>query len=380
MPATTSLCDELSQHQANIKDAYRIDGTLHFKTLTNSLCNPPVYLYKLEGETEIPIGVLKPEIENHSFANSRFAMLDEMSQNGFKFHPTIYKNKNGDYLTKFGSTYYSLIEYIIPDPGHPEKNMKFADMVTLTARFHAASQHLTYRPELVFSRYDLHMSRQHIIDELDTLGIKTDFFNSKSWQRFLPLYRYFSSPAAKALFALLPKQIINGDNSTGNIIFHAAEAYHIDLDTRRYDVRLYDFSSFIRHSTDVIEDEYFKLAESGKLFSIIEEHYNITPLTQIEKDNFHLILAFSYTEFISWALNRIKEQAQNEQYEPVNRLMNLIQHRVNCIIKQFDGKLLDEKKFMAASNQDLANNNATLFADHRSPDSAQRNPGMLPTL
>lgn len=330
------ICDKLDQHEAEIRKQYQIpNGRLYFLKLKGGICNAPVYAYQRQDGNEKPIFVLKLESEEHDFANARFAALDDMTARGFKFNPKIFRNGDGGYLTKLGDEYYSAIEYIPSDPAHQENDIGLREMLKLTARFHQSSQSVAYHPALDQSRYALHMNRQDIINEVDSLQIGADFFKSKKFQRMRELYQFYASTAAMEMFDHLPKHFIHGDNHQYNLVFHNNEAFYIDLDARRYDLRLYDLTSCIRHGGARVNQEYFELIKNGELFSTIDLHYG--ELTSEEKDSFHLILAFSYIEFFSWALGRIK-------HDGAENLLPIVIDKTEQLLQLMDLGLLNNKQ------------------------------------
>jgi Ser/Thr protein kinase RdoA (MazF antagonist) len=335
------ICDVLNQHEAELRKQYIItDGQLYFHKLKGGICNAPVYVYQKQNGIEKPTFVIKQESENYDFANARFSALDNMTARGFRFNPQIFCNCDGDYLTKLGDDYYSAIEYIPSDPAHQEKDVGFVDMLKLTACFHQYSQGVAYHPALDQSRYALHMSRQNIIDEVDRFQIGKDFFKSKKFQRVRVLYKFYETQAAVEMFDRLPKQFIHGDNHQYNLIFHNGEAFYIDLDARRYDVRLYDFSSCIQHGSARVKQDYLELVRKDELFSTIDLHYgNLTPE---EKESFHLILAFSYIEFFSWAMGRIKHDLTSGQRVEAENLLSLMIERTDELLQLMDLGLIDE--------------------------------------
>ena len=231
-------------------------------------------------------------------------------------------------------------------------------MLKLTARFHQYSQDVTYQPALDQSRYALHMKRQSIIDEIDQFQIGADFFKSGKFKRVHQLYNFYATRTAAAMFERLPKQFIHGDNHQFNLVLRNGEAFYIDLDARRYDVRLYDFSSMIRHGSEQVNQDYLALTRKGQLFATIDQHYG--ELTSDEKNSFHLILAFSYIEFFSWALCRMKYNLANNEGEAAEHLLALIVDKSDQLLQLMAEGFIEEAQLQNATSK-LKGNFATLL-------------------
>jgi len=375
MAPTVDTFIELQSHADTINYNFNITGNIHFKKLFGGICNTPIYAYQLIDGKEAPIGVFKAEIESIVFANSRFKMIELMTADGFKFNPKIFKNKDGNYLTKIGEQYYSLIEYIQPDPVDNTK-LNFTELLSLTQRFHAHSQKLGECPDFHLSRYQQHMARQMIIDDIGQFDLPTELFKSKAWQRILPIYHYFCRQEVKEIFDLLPKQVIIGDNQQANLIFHKGEAYYIDLDARRYDLRLYDLTSIIRNGNDQIRNDYLSLTKNGKLFDLIDKEYaiNVAPLDANEKKHFHFVLLFAYIEFFSWALNRIKSYLLEDNMQAMTELLAVTKKHANSVIQMLDEKIVDEATFSPQNKFSFIDCLSQLFCGKRKNSNAKTAP------
>lgn len=336
--------EELFNNSRTICQLFGLEGELYFTKLIGGICNAPVYVYQLKENVEVALGVFKLELENHTFANKRFDALESMTKNGFIHNPLIIKNAEESYLTKIGSRYYSLIEYIKPDPGFTQDKLGFKDMLKLTGLFHQYAQQIDTRENLVSSRLDLHLARQAICDDPLLVEFNPAFFQGEIWRRVLSLYRFYSTEMAGNIFNSLHKQFIIGDNHQSNIVYRDGIPYFVDLDARRQDLRLYDFSSFIRGGTEAVVTEYFNLAANNELFDVIDKNYSIfaNPLMDIEKLHFHFVMAFSYIEFFSWVLNKIKLEINNGHHQIAQNLFLMFATRVNQVIKMLDLKLIDE--------------------------------------
>lgn len=343
----TEPYEELQANGDVIRKAYGIIPThnLHFKKLKGGICNAPVYVYQESKGLELPIGVFKVELESYEVANCRFMMLEKMTNNGFGNNPEIIKNKSGEYLTKIGKRLYSVIEFIPSDANHPERSLGLTDMLSLADSFHAYSQPINGEyPGLRMIRYELHLSRQGIIDELGELGLDSALLQGESWQRMVRIYRFFSTKKAQRIFDDLPKQLINGDHHHENLVYKNGIPYFIDLDSRRYDLRLYDLTSVIRHGRSPrILSDFLSLIASGKFFDSVDAFYGqkAKPLTALEKEEFFLVLSFSYIEFFSWILNRVKKEGLTHEF------ISHITQRLEALMAFLDLKMLDETRFTA---------------------------------
>lgn len=60
-------------------------------------------------------------------------------------------------------------------------------------------------------------------------------------------------------------------------MFRQGEPFYIDLDARRYDLRLYDITCFIAHGSKQINDDYLELVRSQDLFDEIEKMMALVP-------------------------------------------------------------------------------------------------------
>lgn len=103
MDALEELIANAALIQQAFNQAFNVDHPLQFKQLKGGVCNAPIYVYYLQGDTEIPLGVFKREVEAPGLVRKRFAMLEEMTARGFAYNPKIIKNREGDCLTQINS-------------------------------------------------------------------------------------------------------------------------------------------------------------------------------------------------------------------------------------------------------------------------------------
>ncbi len=292
----SSIC--LSLYAKQISKWFDFHGDLRFLQLRGR-GNSPVHVFKLEGDQTISLGVFKLEKEAADF-EKRWEMLTRMLANGCPCIPPLILNREGACLTSLGEQLYSVWQFLPPDK--PKTGASFAQMLTLTADFHAyAKRHGAkgvFRTRKLEECYTLFPE----LFDLSLFELEKGFYEKKCWKNILYLIGYFSSVSFKRLYDSLPAHLVHGDNHTGNIVFSKGQAYLIDFDQLRTDLRLIDFPIFQEWH---LLDEYLVLLKEKQLIPYLEKHYG--KLEPAEREYVHTFAILRIVSTLGWLSKRAKE-------------------------------------------------------------------------
>lgn len=311
-----NYCNKLSRNSKKIEKTYSLGKKLIFETMQGGIVNPPVLVFK-EGE-KTPIGVFKAENGNESAANIRLKALESLKSKGFIHLPTIYKNVEGQHLTKIDNVFFYFMQFLSPDASP----ISFEQFLITTGDLHHYTKMIPYSNQLANAKLDEYKTRSHFF--LDHWFSAYDsIFKDPLWNEIVDLSQYFLSSDFQKIYQNLPIQLIHGDNNQTNIIVSSQIPYFIDFDSLRFDVRLLDLASYFRYGGF---DQYITLTKKNDLLPCVNATYgkNAGLLNVEEENHFHLVVAFSHIEFISWALKMLKKMYLEENKEKANELYQYI--------------------------------------------------------
>lgn len=298
---TDDVLEDLKNHQQKIEQLFDVIS-LSFEQLPGCH-NAPVHVFHGRGNNRKSLGVFKRE-KSFSFVEYQMHALAEIKV-GFGHLPKIVRNRAGQYVTKLGENFYTIIEYLKPDPNHEERvqNFSFNEMVSLVKEFHNYSERSSYAHQLAKSSLDRCLSDADYFSDHELISWLSTFCSSNEWERVKELHNYFVSASFREIYNSMPKTVLHGDFHLANIIFSQGKPFLIDFEAMRYDVRLWDFAplccgrAFVKH--------YLTLLKTKELFPLIEAHYN--PLTTVEKEHFHDIILLRKMYLIGRYLHISKE-------------------------------------------------------------------------
>jgi hypothetical protein len=323
-----SSYDLIVENAEAIEKAYFLEENLVFEKTIEGLVNPPILVFK-NGKT-IPIGVIKAAGKNETDANVKLNALESLKSKGFVHIPTVYKNTQGEQLTKIEDLFFYYMQFI-PADAAPITLKQFLDT---TGGFHQHAKMISYPDELSIDKLNEYQSRSHFFHD-PWFSTYNPAFSDPLWEKIIDLSHYFLSSDFQKIYHNLPIQLIHGDNNQTNVILSNQIAYLIDFDSLRYDVRLLDLTSYFRYGGF---DDYLTLTKKKHLYSVINDTYgkNAGLLTKEEKSHFHLLMAFSHIEFISWILHMLKQYDLEGNKEKTEDFLNYI-----LLYKEQTNKVMD---------------------------------------
>lgn len=304
--AAPDYCALLTRNAEKISKVYRLAKNIIFKKMQGGIVNPPIVVLTGEKGKNTPIAVVKAEKGREDLAAIRLKILQNMKSNGFTYLPEVFRNINGKNLTKLEGQPFYFIQYI-----HADKTaISFDLLLTVTGDFHQHAKNNSHATQLKNAKLDEYISRSECFSD-PWFQTEYSLFRDADWREIVKLSQYFNSAKFRRIYENLPTQLIHGDNNQTNILLSNKIPYFIDFDSFRLDVRLLDIVSYFRYGGF---DRYLELSKSGELFTSIDATYgkSTEKLSTEEKASFHLLVAFSHIEFMSWALMKLKN-AQIQQ-------------------------------------------------------------------
>lgn len=293
-----NLCELLSKNSERLESTYSLGKNILFKAMNGGIVNPPVIVFKKEKNK--PLGVFKVHLGNENTANLRLNILSDLKSNGFVNLPEIYRNSEGRYLTKIEDVVVYFMQFLSSDP----EAISFEQFLAATGDLHRHTIKASYSNQLGKAKLDEYQSRCHLF--LDPWFSTCDpIFNDPLWQDIIKLSQYFNTESFRDIYRILPFQLIHGDNNQTNMIISDRIPYFIDFDSLRFDARILDLASYLRYGGF---EQYINLEAKKELIAAINATYGKYAgiLSEEERKHFHLIVAFSHIEFISWALKMLK--------------------------------------------------------------------------
>lgn len=315
--------------------AQEVDPTLHafFQTnkplylqkLSEESFNPPFIVYSLEGSIRVPMGVIKYEKDKES-GEIRMQMLDDLIHKGCRLIPQVFRGNNGAYLIQIKEKFYSCIEYLEQE----KRAITFEEMLQLTSQLHHYIK-------------DCHLARSGFQKTLDWFSSKSSVIlhlspqlsnwdpslcQSPSWKNCVRSARYFISPEFRAIYDLLPVQLIHGDIVDHNIIYSSGgRPYFIDFESMRTDIRLRDFATFI--SVNFL-DHFLTLLENHQLADCLRTYYG--ELEEIEITYLPQIVLLERCCALAWSLDELAKALSQHDGKQVE----LFSQRTKEAISQID--------------------------------------------
>ncbi len=317
----SDYCSELSDHVVEISELYELPSDLTFKTLEGGVTNPPVAVFAKD-KTD-PLGIFKVE-KDISIAAIRMKILSEIKSKSFQSLPLIFKDQRERYVTKIGDHFYSFMEFLSPD----FRSITFKEMLELTGHFHHAVYSIVCPSILQRSKLDEFLTRYDIFFDPWFKQYNADIFQSSFWVEIIQLSHYFASDQFHCIYTNLPSQMIHGDNNQTNIVVSRNMPYLIDFESLRRDVRILDLASYFRYGGF---NTYIDLIEQGNLVTMINDFYGTVAgkLTPQEEQSLHLVVAFSHIEFMSWALQVLKQAVIEKNQHKENEFVGYIIQYIN---------------------------------------------------
>lgn len=207
----------------------------------------------------------------------------------------------------------------LPADATPISLKQFLDT---TGNFHQHGKLISYPDELAINKLSEYLARSHLFHD-PWFSTYHPAFSDPLWEKMINLSHYFLTRGFLKIYHSLPFQLIHGDNNQTNVILCNQIAYLIDFDSLRCDARLLDLTSYFRYGGF---DDYLILTRKNHLFSVIDDTYGKSAgiLTKEEKSHFHLLMAFSHIEFISWALQMLKQYDLEGNTEKTEEFLNYI--------------------------------------------------------
>ena len=300
-----------------VRDFYFLKGPIFLKRLPGGIVNPPTGIFT---KNMLPIGVFKSVLGSPQLAAVRLKVLDKIKSKGFIHLPRIIMNKKNQFLTNIGNSCFYFLQFI---PQDDNTVIDFDEFLKITIQFHSYAKKLQVPEVLKISKLDEYRLRSKIFNDPWFVQNKPNIFRQPIWNKIISLGNYLSSENFQSIYKRLPAQIIHGDNNQTNVIISNKIPYLIDLDTLRFDVRLLDFASFFRYGGF---QKYLELSKNGNLSSYINNFYKNKreKLTTFEERNFHLIVAFSHLEFLSWSMESLKQAKLNENKQMEKQFLSYI--------------------------------------------------------
>ncbi|MCB9093301.1 MAG: phosphotransferase [Halobacteriovoraceae bacterium] len=292
------ILKELSTYHEILSQYFSIPEKIFLDKVPGGFVNPPYLVHSLSRS----IGLIKSITTSFAKAEEQLKVIQALYSMGFSHLPQLFINALGNRLSLIGKRYYYLVEYLEKDSMEPS----FEDILRLTGSFHQYTKTLTPSTLLKNTKLDEYLERYTQFLDLDLSTISSRIFPSGLWREILSLADFFASEKFNQLYSKLPKHLIHGDLNQSNILYSHNKLYLIDWDSIRYDVRLLDLASYFRYGGF---DKYICLTKEGELFNDIHQHYGILSgtMTSFERENLHLIVAFSHIEFLVWALLQRRE-------------------------------------------------------------------------
>jgi len=293
-------CSFFRENLETVRDFYFLKDSISLKKLPGGIVNPPIAIFT---ENMLPIGVFKRVLNSFRLAAAQLEVLDKMKSKGFNHLPSLIKNKNNQFLTKIGDNYFYFLQFI---PRDENAIIGFDEFLKITIQFHSYAKGFQVYKILKISKLDEYRLRSKVFKDTWFAQTMPNIFKQPIWNKIIKFADYFSTEDFQAIYKKLPVQIIHGDNNQTNVIISSKIPYFIDLDSLRFDIRLLDFASFFRYGGF---QKYLELSKNRNLFSYINNFYRNKKerLTTYEKQNFHLVVVFSHLEFLSWAMESLKQ-------------------------------------------------------------------------
>lgn len=143
----SSSLKNLTEHQNELSSLFSTNEELVLKEIGEGMVNPPIGVFN---SIDKPLGVLKLVQNNLQLAESKLAILNQMSSMGFSHLPQIYQNIHQNFVSKIGDAFYYCTEFLLSQ----KKDIAFDQMLLMTGLFHHFSSLITPPDNLKLSKLD----------------------------------------------------------------------------------------------------------------------------------------------------------------------------------------------------------------------------------